>query len=103
MDPHDCIIHYVDIAKDGIFTATGNFDVGDAIKDAHWEFMRQPVSITPMMVIVSNLMHIQTSSDRKTHDYGPCSSSALQGLSYKCLEQSVWAESINCIWFHILQ
>lgn len=49
MDHHDSIIHYVDIAQDGTFAATEDLRVGDANKDAHWEFMRQPVSTTPTM------------------------------------------------------
>ncbi|KAF9462507.1 hypothetical protein BDZ94DRAFT_1322516 [Collybia nuda] len=41
-DHRDCVIHYVDIAEDGNFAATEDLSVGDANKDAHWDFMRQP-------------------------------------------------------------
>lgn len=95
MDNHDSIIHYVDIAEDGTFAATEGLRVGDANKDAHWDFMRQPVSTTPTMVTGLSLMHVQTSSGLRVHDYEPCSLSTLQGPSCRCLGQSVWTESIN--------
>lgn len=37
-----CTIHYVDVAEDGLFTATEDIEVTDTTKDAHWEFMRAP-------------------------------------------------------------